>query len=610
MQKINFELIHQYFGANPLADNPVLVFNIASPELPALALDRLYEAEQQLKKISNLFPYQSVAEADINQQDSLLVLSFAAVNFAFATLNEMRGYLLDKGAQRVGESIHFWIGFHDTETTLQAIKLAFNSLCALISGSFNQDDFLKHLEQLFKLCKLNHPDYQARILMVGAQSKGIPYLPLIPKRRYWQFGWGSASRVFMESCSNQDGMLGFKWQESKVISKLIMNSLGMPTASHVLISGIEELEGAVKRIGFPCVIKPVDGGGGIGVTANIQSFKQLVVAFQLANSVKQGLVLLEKHIEGSDHRLMVIDGKFIAAIRREPSSVVGDGTHSIQELLDQLNSQRYKNIVKSRYHKIIQNDVILRNHLATQSLKLEDIPAQGQKVTLRSNANLSTGGLCTDLTKQCHPEIKQMALILAKAFGLHTLGLDYITSDISQSPADNGGVFIELNTTPGLSACVAAGWEEEQIACMVLGEKVAKIEIDIFILTDNTIAAILNNLHRYNLSNNQGLVVEDNFLIGQLILKVPRQEPWSTVKAGLRNLDLNSMKIICSKSQILKLGLPVQYINQSFIADSIMQSLSPIWQKTIKKFSALEVHVLPEDKIISKLTIDLKLKND
>src|SRR5690606_32495033 len=180
---------------------------------------------------------------------------------------------------------------------------------------------------------------------------------------------------------------------------------------------------------------------------------------------------IERHVAGQDHRLVVIDGRLVAAIRREPSFVVGDGRSTVAALVGEINTRRTKNLVESRYLRPIALDEILQSHLATQSTSLDDVPPAGRRITLRSNANLSTGGFCTDVTDAVHPQVRAMAEQLAMSCGLATTGLDYLSEDIGLPAAQSGGVFIELNTTPSLDVCVAAGWPEARIARMVLGER-------------------------------------------------------------------------------------------------------------------------------------------
>jgi len=386
----------EYHGANPYAEFAVVVGKLMADELPEMA--QMKRAAADLWVYSGMHPTEGVEPPKGFEGDALLWLSHAAASWAIGALNEVRGFVQHAAAVRQGDSVHLSLGFHHAQLSRDALQLALRSLVQILRGEFVRAKLNAELQQLWLACKRHHPDYQARILMVGARDMDVPYLPFLPGSKYWQFGWGAKARVFMESSSNQDGTLGQQWQKSKVTAKAVMRTLGLPTPTHVMALREEQVQEAVERVGYPCVLKPLDSGGGKGVTANVRTLSGAIEAFRVAHEQKQGPVLVEAHVQGEDHRLMVIDGQFVAAIRREPSFVVGDGKKSVATLIAELNANRSTNMVSSRYLRIIAKDDVLERHLATQSLTLLDVLANGQRVTLRSNANLTTGGLCTDVT--------------------------------------------------------------------------------------------------------------------------------------------------------------------------------------------------------------------
>jgi cyanophycin synthetase len=366
----------------------------------------------------------------------------------------------------------------------------------------------------------------------------------------------------MESSSNQDGTLGQQWQKSKVTAKAVMRTLGLPTPTHVMALREEQVQEAVERVGYPCVLKPLDSGGGKGVTANVRTLSGAIEAFRVAHEQKQGPVLVEAHVQGEDHRLMVIDGQFVAAIRREPSFVVGDGKKSVATLIAELNANRSTNMVSSRYLRIIAKDDVLERHLATQSLTLLDVLANGQRVTLRSNANLSTGGLCTDVTADCHPQVRAMAVLLAKNVGLATIGIDYLTTDITQSPAKTGGAFIEMNTTPGLDACVAAGWSEASIARCVLGEAVGRISVDLTILSPSGLLELEGGFVMRAANDGVAVVWGHRLYLQGLVMSFDPSKPWDAVYAGLKNKQIQHLHFVCSVDAFTQLGCPVDRVRE------------------------------------------------
>jgi cyanophycin synthetase len=478
------------------------------------------------------------------------------------------------------------------------MQLALNSILKLLKGELDRTQLKTDLDRLWKACRNHHPDYQARILMVGAREMDVPCLLFMPGTRFWQYGWGSKARVFMETLSNQNGSLGQQWQKNKVIAKGMMKALGLPTPEHMLVLNEDQIQLAVARLGFPCVFKPLDSGGGKGVTANVRSIDDALSAFRVAHQENQGPVLVEKHVQGNDHRLMIIDGQFVAAIRREPSFVVGDGKRSVAALVSRLNANRSSNMVRSRYLRPIALDGVLERHLATQSLSLNDVLPLGKRVTLRSNANLSTGGICTDMTSSCHPQIRAMAVLLAKSAGLATTGIDYLTNDITRPAAETGGEFIEMNATPGLPVCVVAGWSEAAIARRVLGDSIGRIPVDITILSSAGIKKLLEDVDTFRFLENEALVIGDEIHVGVASMHIETEEPWAAVRAGLRNAMVDSMHVICSVSELKSLGCPVDIARLITIEiGEVNESLSPDWVEVLDGCSESRLVYLNECEI-------------
>lgn len=560
--RLRLKWIAEYHGPNPYADAAVVV-----GELPGDA-------------------------------EAVLALAQSAAARALADLNEVRGHVLNAGAVRAGGAIHLWVGFHQPKLTRTAVEQALRALTQGTHGQARPAD----LDRLGQSCRRHHPDYQARILMVGADDMGLPYLHFLPDSRYWQFGWGAKSRVFLESGSNADGLLGSYWAKNKVRTKALLGALGLPTPAHVLVQQAADLPAAVARVGFPCVVKPLDSGGGKGVTANIRSLVEAQTAFGIARRESQGHLLVEAHVEGMDHRLMVINGELVAAIRREPSFFVGDGVRPVSSFIAELNATRSTNMIRSRYRRPIALDDVLDTHLRTQGLSLEAVPKAGQRVSVRSNANLSTGGMCTDVTATCHPQVRAMAEQLARSSGLATIGIDYLTTDLSRPPGESGGAFIEMNTTPGLDACIAAGWPEARIARLVLGPGVGRIPIELTVLGAGGMQALRQGLHGRCLAADQALVIGDELRIGEMTLQPSTPEPWAAVKAALRNVCIQRVQVVCTLEQLVRLGCPVDRVDQVRVssADDVGR-LPPPWREVLDRACLRGVTVVPEQPLLLDL---------
>ncbi len=559
---LGMKWVAEYHGPNPLAGGPVVVAELTCASLPA--------PEQIAQASANLWAHSGMdaPEQPGGTDDVLHGLGETAACWARAALNEVRGYVQHAGARRVGGSVLLWLGFHQPELSRIALQMALQAFARMLTGQGNQQRLKEELERLWKACRSRHPDFQARILMVAAREKNIPCLPFLPDSRYWQFGWGEKSRVFFETSSNEDGALGRGWQKNKVVSKELMQLIGLPTPAHVLVTREEELAAAVALVGFPCVVKPQDSGGGRGVTADINDNANLLHAFRIARQVSRGPLMVEQHVSGTDFRLMTVNGKFLAAIAREASCLVGDGATTVRALLAELNASRFDNLVKSRYLRPIAVDDVLVQHLSAQGLQLDDVLPVGQKVTLRSNANRSTGGICRDVTDSIHPEVRAMAEQFALAIGLKTAGLDYLTRDITRPPREAGGAFIEINATPGMAVFVAAGWSEAAIGRVVLGDKPGRIPVELSILPPDRLPEELRSLHGKPLDDGEGWVCGSDLRIGRAALRCELKYPWSAVQAALRNPCLQRLRVVCSAQDIERFGLPLDGFCRVDLQDS------------------------------------------
>ncbi len=576
-----------FFGANPFTANPVVV---ASITLTTKTPQFITILEQGCLRLHAIFP-EWVHTEPLQQQPVAKNVAQTAVEWALGAMNEVRGFLHDAGVQATPEGARLWLGFHHPQLSMIVLEMALKVLInAGQSTTYDRHDVSSALASLWQLCRQHHPDYQARILMQAARVQDIPVLPFISGTKYWQYGWGWRSRIFFESMSNADGQLGYELQHSKILGKALFSALGLSTPEYQLVNQVSELAKAAEIIGWPCVVKPLFSGGGKGVTAGIENIFDLETAFALARHFTHDAIMVEKFIPGNDHRLMVIDGKLFAAIRREPSTVTGDGRSSIMQLLKEVNRFRSSNILKSRYLRPIESDEILVQHLAYQNVNLDSVIESGRRITLRSNANLSTGGVCIDVTAQVHPHIRQMAETVAQTIGLATVGIDYITTDIEQS-CESGGALIEANTTPGLDAMIAAGHDPVIVASAVLGAIPARIPVKIVITRPSDLKHAKIWLKSQTCTEGFGWTCDGETAIDAMPLRVTGSQPWATVHALLRHKVVHQLCVVCTIEDIVRHGMPVDKANHIAFCEE-ESGLPPEWLQvlinhsdTMKRFS-------------------------
>ena len=281
----------------------------------------------------------------------------------------------------------------------------------------------------------------------AAIARGIPFRRLTEGSMV-QFGWGSRQRRIQASETDLTSAVAESIAQDKELTKMLLHAAGIPVPLGRPVSNAADAWAAACEIGGPVVVKPQDGNQGKGVTVNLANREQVEAAYAVAVEISDE-VLVERYISGHDYRMLVIGNKLIAAARREPPQVLGDGVHSVRQLVGLVNSdpRRGKGHVSSLTK--INFDEIALAHLATQNLTVESIPAKDARVVLRNNANLSTGGTATDVTDEVHPELAARVVAAAQMIGLDICGVDVICNSVRNPPEQQGGI-VEVNAAPGL----------------------------------------------------------------------------------------------------------------------------------------------------------------
>lgn len=237
---------------------------------------------------------------------------------------------------------------------------------------------------------------------------------------------------------------------NKLVAAEMLTLAGLPTPRTYKVSSENEVFAVFKRKALSAaVIKPMSTDRGLGVHTSLRTEAELSAAFNGAR--RFGEVIMQEYVDGDDFRVLVADGAVMGVTQRAPFSVVGDGSLTILELLIEKVKWRSSHRFYKHFNKISAHDSDTQLMLQKQGLTYESIPAQDQRVILRSNANVSTGGEHEDVTEQCHPEVKQLAIECAELFGLDLAGIDYLSTDITRSWKDVSGKICEINPTPALS---------------------------------------------------------------------------------------------------------------------------------------------------------------
>jgi cyanophycin synthetase len=210
----------------------------------------------------------------------------------------------------------------------------------------------------------------------------------------------------------------------------ILRDLGLPVPKQRLVQNSSDAKRAAEQIGFPVVLKPLAGNHGRGVSVNLKTTDEVEVAFDKSREHGHN-VIVESYLEGHDHRLLVVNGTFVAAAKRVPGHVVGDGRQSIEQLVEIVNKDPRRGVGHEKVLTRLELDEQAKRLLEKLGYDCDTVPKEGEIVYLRSTANLSTGGTAIDVTDTIHPDNREMAIRTINAIGLDIGGVDFLTKDIS-----------------------------------------------------------------------------------------------------------------------------------------------------------------------------------
>jgi cyanophycin synthetase len=264
-----------------------------------------------------------------------------------------------------------------------------------------------------------------------------------------QLGYGVHQRRICTAESDSTSAIAESIAQDKDLTRMLLRSIGVPTPEGRPVESAEDAWDAAEDIGMPVVVKPQYGNHGRGVATNLQSKEQVMAAYQAAREEGRSIVV-ERHAPGDDYRMLVVGGKLIAAARREPAHVIGDGQSTVQQLIDKVNEDPRRSDGHSTSLSMIKIDAVALGVLLEQGMTPDTIPPLGKKVLIRRNANLSTGGTATDVTDMVHPDMARHAVEAARVIGLDIAGVDIVAQDISQPLQGQRGVIVEVNAGPGL----------------------------------------------------------------------------------------------------------------------------------------------------------------
>ena len=317
----------------------------------------------------------------------------------------------------------------------------------LLSGRRTSLDRLQ--ENVDLLRQRFDPGPSTEAIMAEARARDIPVTRLQEGSSLLLLGLGARQKRVQATLTSNTGCLAADLAGDKYMTKLLLERAGIPTPRGTVVNSEEQAVEAARRLGGAVVVKPCDANQGKGVSLNLHGDEEVRQAYRLA-SCYSSRVMVEEYIVGRHYRLLVVGGKLVAAARRLPAMVTGDGVHTIAELIEIENRNPRRGRGHARPQTRLKVDAVALAVLAKQGKTLEDRPKPGERVLLRENANLSTGGSAWDVTFKVHPFNAALAERAASIIGLDIAGVDLVTPDLKLPLETGKGALIEVNAAPGL----------------------------------------------------------------------------------------------------------------------------------------------------------------
>src|SRR6202167_5102559 len=331
---------------------------------------------------------------------------------------------------------------------IAAGDLGLRLLCSLLPAAIRPDgsvpdgwNWVEARDEFIRFAQRRALGPSTAALVRAAENQGIPWLRLNDQSLV-QLGHGKYQQRIQATVTSRTSHIAVELASDKEETNKILATLGLPVPKQELVQSERQAVRAAQRIGFPVVTKPYNGNHGRGISIRLTTDEEVSQGFTVAREHSRS-VIVETFLEGDEHRLLVVDREMVAATRRTPGHVVGDGRHTIAQLIEIVNQDPRRGVGHEKVLTRLELDAQAQKMLERADLRADSIADSGQIVFLRSTANLSTGGTPTDVTDVIHPDNREMAERAVRAIGLDVGGVDFLSKDITESYRTIGGGICE-----------------------------------------------------------------------------------------------------------------------------------------------------------------------
>src|SRR5690242_8862905 len=310
-------------------------------------------------------------------------------------------------------------------------------------------DFREELDVFLRRAQRSAFGPSTAAILEEAVARDIPYIRL-NSASLVQLGQGVHAQRIRATMTSKTGALAVDIASDKDMTTRLLASAGLPVPKQETVRTADGAVAAARRIGFPVVVKPLDGNHGRGVCLDLQSDDEVRSAFVTAEGEsRRGYVIVESLVVGRDYRCLIVGGKMQAIAERVPAHVIGDGTHTVAELVETTNADPRRGVGHEKVLTRIKVDDAAIALVRDQGFGMDDVPPKEQMVKLALTGNMSTGGISVDRTFDAHPDNVEIAEEAARMIGLDVAGIDFICPDIASPVRETGGAICEVNAAPG-----------------------------------------------------------------------------------------------------------------------------------------------------------------
>jgi cyanophycin synthetase len=359
----------------------------------------------------------------------------------------------------------FVFGYEQQDIGIAAGQLTIRLLESLLESNRDRDfDFIREVKEFFRLAACLSYGPTTRALVAEARRRNIPVQRLDDSRdrvqlgrgtrslrSLLQLGYGRYQRRIWAPYISTESHLAADIALNKDLTYRLMHDAGLPVPRSIKVRDEEAAVAAARELGYPVVLKPLDGNHGRGVGVNLQDATAVRAHYPLANGeTHTGTVLVEKFIPGNTYRILVVGGRAVAVTEEVPAHVVGDGSHTLRQLVSLTNADPRRGSGSENLLVRIRLDETAIALARQQGYEAHDVPPAGKHVQLVRTAHISLGGISIDRTDEVHPYNAMVAEQAAQVIGLEVAGIDLIATDIARSVRETGGAICEVNAGPGL----------------------------------------------------------------------------------------------------------------------------------------------------------------